>query len=57
MSAPTDVMDPIGEEEPVDPARPTPDLPPHEHSPDCEHYLNRLMDCSGGCIQTPPPGN
>lgn len=51
MSTPTDVKDPIGEEEPVEPKPGT----EHQHSPDCEHNRNRLMECSGGCIQTPPP--
>ena len=55
MSTPTDVKDPIGEEDPVDPAGPKPDQGEHQHSPDCEHNRNRFFDCAGGCIQTPPP--
>jgi len=52
MSTPTDVKDPIGEEDPVEPK---PDQGEHQHSPDCEHNRNHLFDCAGGCIQTPPP--
>ncbi len=55
MSTPTDIKDPIGEEDPVDPVEPQPDLGEHQHSPDCEHNRNHLFDCAGGCIQTPPP--
>ncbi|SFH57785.1 hypothetical protein [Amycolatopsis regifaucium] len=55
MSTPTDVKDPIGEEEPVDAVQSEPGLPQHEHSPDCEHNRNKFFDCAGGCIQTPPP--
>lgn len=52
MSTPTDVKDPIGEE---DPAEPKPELGQHEHSPGCEHHRDHLVECAGGCIQTPPP--
>ncbi|WP_158077416.1 hypothetical protein [Amycolatopsis keratiniphila] len=55
MSTPTDVKDPIGEEEPVDPAQPKPDQGEHRHGPDCEHQNERVRDCPGGCAQTPPP--